>query len=472
MNYTRLCSIVVCLMLIVCSATVQASGNILSSGKYAWSETGGWLNFNPAGGGVVVYPDHLEGYAWLENIGWVKTGSYSGGGTHTYTNLTATDWGVNLDGSVFSGFAWSDSAGWINFKPIGGGVTFDTATGVLDGYAWAENLGWLHFKGSSPAYNVRLNSVTLTVALAGNGSGSVHSSPGGISCDSTLTGCSSPFYQYWPVTLSATPDWKSLFTGYSGGSTDAAFSMDTNRDVTATFTSKTCTITASAGAHGSITPTAIYNYGSSPIYSVTPDTGYHITDITIDGTPHAVSNPKQFSHTFSDVAGDHSISTTFAIDTFSVNLGRCISGPSTVAYNDTPTYTFTPGYSVAATVNGTPVTVTNNSYTYTTGITENQTITVVFTVEPIGISAPAKLIRGLTVIDKQTVQDAYNVAESGDVILLRGGTVTGDLLADRAINVSIKGGYEATYSNSCTSTKTGRITIKAGTVRVEYMAVR
>jgi hypothetical protein len=73
-------------------------------------------------------------------------GTYVGGESHTYGNTSATNYGVNNDGSGgLSGFAWSANAGWINFNPTHGGVTVDPVTGGFEGYAWAENIGWIQF---------------------------------------------------------------------------------------------------------------------------------------------------------------------------------------------------------------------------------------------------------------------------------------------------------------------------------------
>lgn len=235
MNHQTIISALILICSLVTPAVTGATGNISPTDRYAWSETGGWNNFAPTGGGVTVYPDHLEGFAWSENTGWVKLGSHTGGGAVTYANSSNSDWGVNLNAGDLNGFAWSETAGWINFSPVGGGVTFDPVSGALDGYAWAENLGWLHFKGAAPAYNVRLNAVTLTITLAGNGAGSVHSTPAGIACAPPGSGCSGSFFQGWPVTLAATPEWKSLFIGYSDGSSEATFPMDNYKSVTATF---------------------------------------------------------------------------------------------------------------------------------------------------------------------------------------------------------------------------------------------
>lgn len=135
------------------SVTQAATGNIDPTHKWAWGTNIGWLNFAPSYGGVTVYPDHLEGYAWAENIGWIRLGTHTDGGSHTYANTAADNYGVNRDSSGnLSGYAWSTTSGWLNFNPSHSQVTIDPASGSFDGYAWAENVGWIHFKGES--YNV------------------------------------------------------------------------------------------------------------------------------------------------------------------------------------------------------------------------------------------------------------------------------------------------------------------------------
>ncbi|MBP7866973.1 MAG: VCBS repeat-containing protein [Acidobacteria bacterium] len=153
-GYGRAVVLVLALLLWAAGTVGAQTGNIDATNKYAWAENTGWTNYRPTGGGVTVYPDHLEGFAWAENTGWLKLGSHVGGGAHTYLNTTATDWGVNRNGSVLSGYAWSENTGWVRFDPTGGGVTLDPATGDFDGYAWGENTGWIHFRNASPAYKV------------------------------------------------------------------------------------------------------------------------------------------------------------------------------------------------------------------------------------------------------------------------------------------------------------------------------
>src|SRR5581483_11127750 len=71
--------------------------------------------------------------------------------------------------------------------------------------------------------------------LAGNGQGSVTSSPAGINCGTT---CSANFNSGTSITLTATPASGSAFSGWSGGCTGTSactVSLTAASSVTATF---------------------------------------------------------------------------------------------------------------------------------------------------------------------------------------------------------------------------------------------
>ena len=146
------------------------AGNIDTIKKWAWGTNVGWVNFAPVVGvdgshGATVQADHLEGYAWGESIGWIRLGTHTGGGAYSYSNTSATNYGVNRNqaSGVLSGYAWGSNVGWIKFNPANGGVTI-AAAGSFDGYAWGESIGWIRFKGDG--YNVLLGSkVYLPVIL-------------------------------------------------------------------------------------------------------------------------------------------------------------------------------------------------------------------------------------------------------------------------------------------------------------------
>ena len=150
-------------------AYAASNSNIDPDAKWAWSAYGGWINFNPPNGGVMVYKDHLEGYAWGENVGWIRLGSNGTSSTAKYyANETAENYGVNRDiqGNL-SGYAWGTNIGWIDFSPEGyEGVRIDPISGDFSGYAWNENIGWIHFNGSGPVgYKVSILLYNLYLSL-------------------------------------------------------------------------------------------------------------------------------------------------------------------------------------------------------------------------------------------------------------------------------------------------------------------
>ena len=120
---------------------------------------------------------------------------------------------------------------------FGWSVAVSGGTAVVG--AWGEdgNLGALS-EGAGAAY-VFTGSYTLTVALAGNGGGTITSSPAGISCGSN---CSESYAASTAVTLTAVADANSFFSGWSDactGLSDCVLTMSVPTNVTATFTQAT-----------------------------------------------------------------------------------------------------------------------------------------------------------------------------------------------------------------------------------------
>jgi len=107
------------------------------------------------------------------------------------------------------------------------------------------------------------------------------------------------------------------FTSWDDGGL-AAERTDTNITANHTYTANfeataptTYSITASAGSHGSISPSGAttVNSGDNQSYNITADSGYHVSNVLVDGSSvGAVS-----SYTFNTVTADHTISATFAV---------------------------------------------------------------------------------------------------------------------------------------------------------------
>lgn len=72
---------------------------------------------------------------------------------------------------------------------------------------------------------------------------------------------------------------------------------------------RTFTISATAGAGGSISPSGsvFVAEGSDKVFTITPNSGYHIADVQVDG----ISVGAVSTYTFTDVVANHTISATF-----------------------------------------------------------------------------------------------------------------------------------------------------------------
>lgn len=108
-----------------------------------------------------------------------------------------------------------------------------------------------------------------------------------------------------------------LVDGASVGAVTSYTFSDVQADHTISVTFKepeavTHTITATAGSNGSISPsgTVTVEDGTDQTFTITANSGYHISDVLVDGASvGAVS-----SYTFENVTGDHTIAATFARD--------------------------------------------------------------------------------------------------------------------------------------------------------------
>jgi len=156
----------------------------------------------------------------------------------------------------------------------------------------------------------------------------------------------------------------------------------------------THTITAGADEHGSISPSGpvSVDQGLNQAFTITPDQYYHIADVAVDGSSVGTNS----TYTFEDVTADHSISASFAIDTFkttaSAGQGGSISPSGITQVNalTNQTFTITPDahyHVLDVVVDGSSVGVVG-SYQFSS-ITANHTISVTFEHDPLTISASA-----------------------------------------------------------------------------------
>jgi hypothetical protein len=210
---------------------------------------------------------------------------------------------------------------------------------------------------------------SLSVSKSGTGTGVVTSSPSGISCGCN---CTASYTSGTSVTLSASPDPGSTFTGWSGGgcsgTRDCQVTMDGDKNITATFeltvvsnyilsVTKTGlgTVTSSpSGINCGSSCTASYTSGTSVTLSASPDPGSTFTGWS-GACTGTVSTCTVIMNSSKDIGAQFTTSSTSSVLTVTFggtgegvvnsNPGTYINCSSDRSYTDC-TETFTKGASV------------------------------------------------------------------------------------------------------------------------------
>lgn len=153
--------------------------------------------------------------------------------------------------------------------------------------------------------------------------------------------------------------------------------------IVAYFSINIYSITATADSNGTITPsgTMTLPFGSTQTFSITPNTGYHVSSLLVDGTSVATDT----SYSFPNISSNHTLHAMFAINTYTIATNSNAHGtitPSGVLplnYGESISFTFTPdsGYYVDSIfVDGISIDSTEG-YTFT-NVTAHHTLTVKF----------------------------------------------------------------------------------------------
>jgi uncharacterized repeat protein (TIGR02543 family) len=246
----------------------------------------------------------------------------------------------------------------------------------------------------------------------------------------------------------------------------------------------TYTITASAGTGGTISPSGSVsvNQGNSQTFTFTPNTGYEIDQVVVDGVNQGAIS----SYTFSNITANHTISVTFKQVTYTItatsgtNGSISPSGTVTVNYGDNLTYYISPntGYEIdQVVVDGVNVGTVSN-YTFT-NITANHTISVTFKQITYTITATSDTNGSISPSGTATVNYGDNLTyyispNTGyeiDQVVVNGvnqGAISSytfsNITANHTISVTFK---QVTYTITATSDTNGSI-LPGGTVTVNY----
>jgi hypothetical protein len=102
--------------------------------------------------------------------------------------------------------------------------------------------------------------------------------------------------------------------------------VQTNHTLAVSFAIETYTITATAGANGTVSPAgaSTVNCGTNATYTMTPAAGYSLSSLVVDGSPVTPTSP----YTFTNVQANHTLAAQFAPDTAAVSAVSPAGGVS------------------------------------------------------------------------------------------------------------------------------------------------
>jgi len=230
---------------------------------------------------------------------------------------------IKNTGSDILNWTINDDSAWLSCTPIGGSCTNETDEVTVSVNTTGLTPGTYKANITVNAVGASNNLQTVKVTLNIDSSTPVNLS---IMAVAGLNGIITPSGNIQLAygssqTFSITPD-----TGYhiAGVSVDGASvgavktytftNVASDHTISAAFEINTYILTAKAGANGNISPSGKVkvNHGSGQMFSITPNTGYHIVDVNVDGASVGTIT----EYTFTNVTANHTIYAVFGIDTY------------------------------------------------------------------------------------------------------------------------------------------------------------
>ena len=289
-------------------ATANISPSVRSVGDPQFTLTVNGSNFSPCS---VVRIDGFDRVTTFINSGQltatITATDQLAGGTKTITVFTSAPGGGTSNGQTLL----------INGTPDTTPPTV-AITSPVGGESWAA--GTIHNITWTANDNVVVN--TIDLALSTNG--------GATFPTAIATGLSNSGTFAWTLPVVLTNQARVRVLAHDGTGNIGSDSSHTNFSITG------WTITASAGANGSISPSGALAVadGATPSYTITPNTGYHVQDVLVNGSSvGAVTN-----YLFPAVHANQTIAASFAINTYTLTLSTVGNGsvaavPNQVTYN-------------------------------------------------------------------------------------------------------------------------------------------
>jgi uncharacterized repeat protein (TIGR02543 family) len=287
------------------SIAVDDSGNIYIAGysKATWQGDG---EASP-----------LHAYTGSDDFTVVKLDTNGRYQWHTFYGSGSNDWGYGI--TVTGGDVYATG--------VGGAWLGDGGTSPLRAHSGSDDMVVLNLADWRQ----------LSIHKGGAGSGTVRTDPSGIDCGADCT----ETYDYGTVvTLTATADIGSTFTGWggacSGSSPTCQVTMDGPKSVTATFTLNTYSLSVSQAGSGAGTVSSLppgimcgadcaetYDYGTVLTLTATADTGS-----TFTGWDGACSGADTCTVTMDEAK---SATATFTLNTYALTVDKTGTGSGRVS---------------------------------------------------------------------------------------------------------------------------------------------
>jgi YVTN family beta-propeller protein len=366
------------------TVNVGANGQSnIASQTVNWGSTENFV-FTPNAGysvsDVIVNGTVDEGA--VASLSLIVTGSTSVNVVFAINTYTLT---VNVGANGQSNIAsqtvnWGSTENFVFTPNAGYSVSDVIVNGTVDEGAVAS-LSLIVTGSTSVNVVFAINTYTLTITQTANGVISPGSSS--VNYGDTPTFSITPNVGYHIVSIYASGQLVAVTNSAGQNYQFSAISSDSS--LSATYAINTYRLTVTQTANGAISPgTSTANYGDIQSFTITPNVGYHIASITVNGYAVTVASPLGQTYPFSAVSADSSLTATFAINTFTITVTQGANGqiaPATanVNYGDNQVFTITPdtGYYLASlTVDGSPVTVAS-LYTFS-NVDASHTITATF----------------------------------------------------------------------------------------------
>jgi hypothetical protein len=148
----------------------RAATTINSTNCFSYGANIGWMDWLGDGSNGAIIGEYVcSDYIYCANVGWIHLGNGMPTNGIQYGNMSASDYGVNNDGSGnLRGFAYGANIGWVSFESTGD-PKVDMNTGIFSGYVWSANCGWISLSNAFAYAFVQTDTIANGADADGDG---------------------------------------------------------------------------------------------------------------------------------------------------------------------------------------------------------------------------------------------------------------------------------------------------------------